>query len=252
MALLKCIECGHDVSDKAEMCPNCGCPVEESIKYAKSKKKLKLSTGLVIEDSGNPIIRQLSQKKYEEEWIKRIIDEIDEESKSGISGSNAQKKVVYCNINGVRMDVTWIKEAINKMDEVALEHCKYIWSKQCENDRERLKCLNQYSGTPQHVFYNRVTGISAEVRDRCDLSIFAAPQFLYELVDSNFELKEFYGESETEAIEKNRQACASVVKCPYCGSLDVRRNMGFAGGGFFAPSASVGKNWKCKHCGSYF
>ena len=27
MALIKCSECGHDVSDKAERCPNCGCPL---------------------------------------------------------------------------------------------------------------------------------------------------------------------------------------------------------------------------------
>lgn len=29
MALIKCKECGHKVSDKAECCPNCGCPIEE-------------------------------------------------------------------------------------------------------------------------------------------------------------------------------------------------------------------------------
>jgi len=27
MALIKCDECGHEVSDKASVCPNCGCPV---------------------------------------------------------------------------------------------------------------------------------------------------------------------------------------------------------------------------------
>ena len=31
MALIKCKECGHDVSDKAEMCPNCGCPASEFV-----------------------------------------------------------------------------------------------------------------------------------------------------------------------------------------------------------------------------
>lgn len=29
MALIKCTECGHDVSDKAQTCPNCGCPVKK-------------------------------------------------------------------------------------------------------------------------------------------------------------------------------------------------------------------------------
>ncbi len=27
MALIKCSECGKDISDKAEACPHCGCPV---------------------------------------------------------------------------------------------------------------------------------------------------------------------------------------------------------------------------------
>lgn len=30
MALIKCPECGKEISDKATTCPNCGCPVKES------------------------------------------------------------------------------------------------------------------------------------------------------------------------------------------------------------------------------
>lgn len=29
MALIKCPECGKEISDKAEACPNCGCPIEK-------------------------------------------------------------------------------------------------------------------------------------------------------------------------------------------------------------------------------
>ena len=29
MALIKCKECGKEVSDKAETCPNCGCKIEK-------------------------------------------------------------------------------------------------------------------------------------------------------------------------------------------------------------------------------
>ena len=31
MALIKCKECGHEVSDKASTCPNCGCPIEKGL-----------------------------------------------------------------------------------------------------------------------------------------------------------------------------------------------------------------------------
>lgn len=30
MALIKCTECGKEISDKATSCPNCGCPIEDS------------------------------------------------------------------------------------------------------------------------------------------------------------------------------------------------------------------------------
>ncbi len=46
MALIKCKECGHEVSDKASMCPNCGCPIgsvgvtkEEVLDEEPKKKK---------------------------------------------------------------------------------------------------------------------------------------------------------------------------------------------------------------------
>ena len=29
MSMIKCPECGKEISDKAEKCPNCGCPMEE-------------------------------------------------------------------------------------------------------------------------------------------------------------------------------------------------------------------------------
>lgn len=29
--LIKCVECGKEISDKSEACPNCGCPTSESI-----------------------------------------------------------------------------------------------------------------------------------------------------------------------------------------------------------------------------
>lgn len=30
MALIKCPECGREISDKAISCPGCGCPVEQN------------------------------------------------------------------------------------------------------------------------------------------------------------------------------------------------------------------------------
>lgn len=38
MSLIPCKECGKDVSDLAESCPHCGCPVSHTLKDRKEKK----------------------------------------------------------------------------------------------------------------------------------------------------------------------------------------------------------------------
>ena len=35
MALINCVECGHQISDKAKTCTNCGCPVEVTLNALK-------------------------------------------------------------------------------------------------------------------------------------------------------------------------------------------------------------------------
>lgn len=45
MALIKCSECGHDISEKALICTNCGCPIEvtkQNIEETKEKKKKRI------------------------------------------------------------------------------------------------------------------------------------------------------------------------------------------------------------------
>ena len=37
MALIKCPECGHDVSSEAKNCPNCGYPIAEKISASKQQ-----------------------------------------------------------------------------------------------------------------------------------------------------------------------------------------------------------------------
>lgn len=55
MALIKCVECGKEISDKAYACPNCGCPAEYQSKNSKS-----------IMD--RTTIECQNQSSYSEEW----------------------------------------------------------------------------------------------------------------------------------------------------------------------------------------
>ncbi len=48
MALIKCEECGHMISDKAGSCPNCGCPREdeEAVQVEETKRIIYVGTNL--------------------------------------------------------------------------------------------------------------------------------------------------------------------------------------------------------------
>ena len=48
MALIKCSECGCEVSDKATACPNCGCPIEKTITTKKDEKSKKNKELVII------------------------------------------------------------------------------------------------------------------------------------------------------------------------------------------------------------
>lgn len=52
MALIKCSECGREISTKAGACPHCGCPVSESIKpETENQPKVEKEEPVEIEDS---------------------------------------------------------------------------------------------------------------------------------------------------------------------------------------------------------
>ncbi len=50
MALIKCLECGHEVSDKALTCPNCGCPVQlgRNVQAVPEQKHHKSNFGKIL------------------------------------------------------------------------------------------------------------------------------------------------------------------------------------------------------------
>lgn len=206
--LIICTECGHKVSDKADRCPDCGCPVSEILKCLKQQAN---------------------------------------EMNQDLETTSVSENSLFCNINGKKTDITWIKENVDNLNENEFKHYKYIWSKMMISLDERVQLLEKYCNTPEDVFQQGAVKLSIDVKDKCDLDSFSASRFLYELVDSDFQLKEFSGKSYTESKAEQQREMASTIRCPYCGSIDVKP-LGFFDGGWSA----VGNNWKCKNCKSYF
>jgi len=62
MALIKCPECGKEVSSMAPTCPNCGCPIkkeETSIRVKASSQFIGLACSYIIYDSNENEIAKL-------------------------------------------------------------------------------------------------------------------------------------------------------------------------------------------------
>ena len=61
--------------------------------------------------------------------------------------------------------------------------------------------------------------------------------------------KEKWEKKEAMRLAQMRAIEASLIHCPYCGSVNVRKTTFWSDHGLWQ---SVGKQWKCKGCGSYF
>lgn len=68
MALIKCIECGKEFSDRAAACPSCGCPTSESIQNVKEEMGGVAGEGIL--DKSNDILQNVATAAIDN-WTNR-------------------------------------------------------------------------------------------------------------------------------------------------------------------------------------
>ena len=194
MSLLKCCECGNDVSEYADKCPNCGCPVDK--------------------------IKEFSL--------------FHDESK------------VTCSINKKFKDITWIKDELTSLDKDKFQLYKKYYAPEMDDINIRVKYINDSTYLESSKFEDRVY-------KELDLTPKQARHFLYQLIDSDFTLKEFNGESLSEFTQKQVSYINSKPKCPTCQSTNIKKIsttskvMGAIGFGLLSKTAK--SQFECKNCG---
>lgn len=92
MALIKCPECGKEISDKAKHCINCGYPISEEDKAADNKENLKNSPSQTTYD-------KLIGCDYN---LYKLFNEMDESYKAMISANTVTETVVKQNMVTMR------------------------------------------------------------------------------------------------------------------------------------------------------
>ena len=106
MALIKCKECGKEISDKAEMCPNCGCPIELKKIFACEK------CGTIVDDNAIfcPNCNGLFEIKYSKN--KRFWESLDYDQQKRLTKEFYHRKDVIPMSTRVGLTICFILEAL--------------------------------------------------------------------------------------------------------------------------------------------
>lgn len=103
MALINCPECGKEISDKADKCPNCGCPNEEFNKPKELPPEERPEMFNCV-DCGRPLPVGIDKCIYcNHVYGKVTSDDILREQYTGISGTKGMR-CPKCGSNKIRIE----------------------------------------------------------------------------------------------------------------------------------------------------
>lgn len=208
MALIKCTECSHDVSTRASVCPNCGCPVTEILKDLEEIKKAeqepqKEAPSETVEQNYNyNASESLTRKLLPQEEIRSIkhkkIDFVDIFNAIIDEDRLTAKKLIDSEIKNITECSTAISMAIIK--EIKL-HKRVPSQATIDNivcEKEKQNDLN-YSNGSTTVTTTHFT---------------PSPNTARNYQNSNYTSKPLHVESTPKP---------NVPTCPICGSTNIRR-----------------------------
>jgi len=138
MALLKCFECNHDVSEYADKCTNCGCPIELIKQYANNpKENEKLFT--IINGQKKDVtyfVNTILSEAYEKEEIdlkefrNKLLNELDifpEDFACEVYECNGAPKEINCESAKKRLEKwerAYNKQAALNATKPKCPHCQ--------------------------------------------------------------------------------------------------------------------------------
>ncbi len=127
MALIKCIECGKEFSDKAQACPNCACPVSEMV----------VQKEVVIEDGV-----KVSTKQAFEEYAKEQFDKIPQyrakvrEVTEEFAPESAEYEEISEKMKALEKKRTVAFNRFNEAEEAYTQSCKGLFGASSKKAKE--------------------------------------------------------------------------------------------------------------------
>ena len=222
MALIKCPECGREISDKAVACPGCGCPASEFGTICKS---------IVDQEDGN-----VNTEPKEPKCPYCSSRDIDEEG--------------YCNECGMKISVysensAKKKSAVVDFDRIADEAYK-------NNPVQRARAYDELMNRTGCDFKTARVAIDVRYNSPEAKAERAAIKAAHKA-----EMRELRGQMRTNLNTlANLTAKDKTARCPKCGSTSItyiQKKGGFFGveimNGVFAGGSSSKGRCKCLKCG---
>lgn len=185
MALIKCPECGYEVSDKAKECPNCGYPVVDMLISTNVSGKCNMI------DKDNYVI--CSECGHRISVTNIVCPSCGYSVANTLSGLN---NTIFCVINGKKENIVWIKEYLETLndDGKLFYYLERLFQKTVKY-KEAKKNGPQFSDASEEEIYNKIQLLYVEIMNRCNLSFDSSVRLLNKLLDTDFKLKEFRGQS---------------------------------------------------------
>lgn len=98
MSLIKCSECGREISDKATACIHCGCPISAS--------KPTTFAGLKVEQTGNPTLNELFGNNSSVQFTKENYIKVEFQAVLSGSEADSSKQSVFVKDLGRNVEFT--------------------------------------------------------------------------------------------------------------------------------------------------
>ncbi len=223
--LIKCPECKNDVSEYANKCPICGCPIE-IIKNQNNQTK-DIETKIKNLEKEN-------KKITEAEEFQRVLDVTKiPKSKPHINA------FLIMGIIMILADISFMVMMIGDIDGTLIFYsiCLIvvgiiIFLVGRSSLKESQKIYDEYKDDPEE--YRRILAMKT-----------------YRNIKSQENAKE-----RAKERKQSKAYTVSQVKCPYCNSMNTKKLSATSKAGsvamFGLMSNKVGKQWHCNSCGSDF
>ena len=157
MALLQCPECGHEVSDRANICMNCGFPMDDVIEADAFDKYAVENVATQPKSKVQEIIDSIEMGNIEHISYSEIFNELFDDSKIYSIKTSIEKEILdeWCKrenknnieeavditkLNEFRKIIIWITKSFNMYKQrEKLYSCVF---EDCTNFAQKLYCLN--------------------------------------------------------------------------------------------------------------